>query len=159
MYLWFHCCSVAKSCLTLCDPIDCSMPCFPVLCYLPELAQTHVHWVDDAIQPSHPVAPFFSCAQSFPASGSFPMSWFFTTGGQSIGIHISCILANKVYSLIAGIVCVCVCVCVHIYMYVCMYQYPNWLTALFRSSISLLILCLLDLLMDQTCKLWFSENI
>ena len=119
MYLWFHCCSVAKSCLTLCDPMDCSMPCFPVLCYLPELAQTHVHWVDDAIQPSHPVAPFFSCAQSFPASGSFPMSWFFTIGGQSIGIHISCILANKVYSLIAGIVCVCVCVCTHIY--VCVY--------------------------------------
>ena len=40
-------------CLTLC--LDCSMPGFPVLHYLPELAQTHVHWVDDAIQPSHPL--------------------------------------------------------------------------------------------------------
>ena len=49
-----HCyCSVAKSCLTLCDPMDCSTPGFPVLHYLPEFAQTHGHWVGDAIQPSH----------------------------------------------------------------------------------------------------------
>ena len=74
------------------------------------------------------------------------MSWFFTTGGQSIGIHISCILADKVYSLIVGIVCVCVCVCTHIYVRVYVSVDPNWLIALFRSSISLLILCLLDLL-------------
>ena len=40
-----HCCSVAKSCLTRGDPIDCSTPGFPVLHYLPELAQTHVRWV------------------------------------------------------------------------------------------------------------------
>ena len=53
-----------------------------------ELAQTHVHWVGDAIQPSHPVAPF-SCPQSFPASGSFPMHWLFTSGGQSIGASAS----------------------------------------------------------------------
>ena len=51
----WHCCSVAKSCLTLCDPMDYSKPGFPVL-HLPELAQTHVHWVDDAIQPSHPLS-------------------------------------------------------------------------------------------------------
>ena len=47
-------CSVALSCLTLCDPMDCSTPGFPVLHHLPELAQTHVHWVGDAIQPSCP---------------------------------------------------------------------------------------------------------
>ena len=47
------CCSVAKSCLTLCDPMDCSMPGFPVLHCLPEFAQTHVHWVSDAIKPSY----------------------------------------------------------------------------------------------------------
>ena len=41
----------------LCDPMDVSMPGFPVLHYLPEFAQTHVHWVDDAIQPSHPLPP------------------------------------------------------------------------------------------------------
>ena len=51
--LWSYCCSVAKSCLTLCDPMDCSTPGSPVLHYLPKLAQTHVHWVSDAIQPSH----------------------------------------------------------------------------------------------------------
>ena len=43
------CCSVVKSHLTLCDPVDCSSPCFPVLHHLPELAQTHVHRVGDAI--------------------------------------------------------------------------------------------------------------
>ena len=52
-------CSVAKSCLTLCDPMNCSTPGFPVLHHLPEFAQTHVHWVDDAIQPSHPLPPAF----------------------------------------------------------------------------------------------------
>ena len=48
---------VAQSCPTLCDPIDCSAPSFPVLHYLLQIAQTHVHWVDDAIQPSHPLLP------------------------------------------------------------------------------------------------------
>ena len=51
------CCSVTKSCLTLWDPMNCRMPCFPVLHYLLELAQTHIHWVSDAIQPSHPLTP------------------------------------------------------------------------------------------------------
>ena len=50
--------SVAQSCPTLCDPIDCRTSGFPVLHYLPELAQTHVHWVSDAIQPSSSVIPF-----------------------------------------------------------------------------------------------------
>ena len=49
--------SVAQSCLTLCDLVDCSTPGLPVLYYLLELAQTHVHWVGDAIQPSHPLSP------------------------------------------------------------------------------------------------------
>ena len=48
--------SVAQSCLTLCDPIDCSTPGFPVHHQLPELAQTLVHRVSDAIQPSHPLS-------------------------------------------------------------------------------------------------------
>ena len=47
------CCSVAKSCPTLCGPMDCSTPGSPVLHHLPEFAQTHVYWVDDIIQPSH----------------------------------------------------------------------------------------------------------
>ena len=50
------CCSVAQSCPTLCDPMDCSTSGFPVLHHLLEFAQTHVHWVSDAIQPSHPLS-------------------------------------------------------------------------------------------------------
>ena len=48
--------SVAQLCLTLCDPMDCSMPGLPVHHQLPEFTQTHVHGVDDAIQPSHPLS-------------------------------------------------------------------------------------------------------
>ena len=48
--------SVAQSCLTLCDPMYCSTPGFPVHHQLPELTQTHVHRVSDAIQPSHPLS-------------------------------------------------------------------------------------------------------
>ena len=50
-------CPVAKLCPTLCNPMDCIKPGFPVLHYLPEFAQTHVHWVSDAIQPFHPLLP------------------------------------------------------------------------------------------------------
>ena len=58
----------------------------PVHHQLLEFTQTHVHQVEDAIQPSHPVVPFSSWPQSLPASGSFPMSQHFTWGGQSIGV-------------------------------------------------------------------------
>ena len=57
------CCSVAQSCLTLCDPMDCSTPGLPVLHYLPESAQTHVHGISDAIQPSHPPPPALNLSQ------------------------------------------------------------------------------------------------
>ena len=50
------CCSVAQSCLTLCDPRDCSMPGFPIHHQLPEPTQTHVHCIGDAIQPFHPLS-------------------------------------------------------------------------------------------------------
>ena len=82
--------SITQSFPTLCDPMDSSMPGFPVLHHLLELAQTHVHWVSDAIQPSHPLSPpFCSCPQSFPVSGSFPMSHLFASGGQNIGTSTS----------------------------------------------------------------------
>ena len=71
------------------QPVNCSTPSLPVHHQLPESTQTHVHWVGDAIQPSHPVIPFSSCSQSFPASGSFQMSQLFTSGGQSIGVSAS----------------------------------------------------------------------
>ena len=50
-----YCCSIAKSCPTFCDPVDCSMPGSPVFHYPLELAQTHVHCIGDAIQPSQPL--------------------------------------------------------------------------------------------------------
>ena len=75
---------------TLCDPMDCSMPGFPVLHHLPELAQTHIHWVSDAIQPSRPLSsPSPLCLQSFPALRSFLMGRLFASGGQSIGASSS----------------------------------------------------------------------
>ena len=53
-----HCwCSVTHSCPTLCNSMDCNVPGFPVHHYLLDFAQTHVHWVSDAIQPSHPLSP------------------------------------------------------------------------------------------------------
>ena len=59
--------SLTQLCLTLCDPMDCSSPGFPVFHHLPEFAQTHVHWVSDAIQPSHPLSspslPVFNLSQ------------------------------------------------------------------------------------------------
>ena len=62
-----HFSSVAQSCLTLCDPVDCSMPGLPVHCQLPEFTQTHVRWVSDPIQPSHPLSspspPAFNLSQ------------------------------------------------------------------------------------------------
>ena len=85
------CCSVAQSCLTLCDPTNGSVPALPVLHYLPEFSQTHVHWVGDAIQPCHPLSPpsppTFSLSQD---QGLFQqVSQLFTSGGQSIGASAS----------------------------------------------------------------------
>ena len=80
---------VAQLCPTLCDPMDCSAPGLPVHHQLPKFTQTHVHWVRDAIQPSHPLSSPTSCLQSFPASGSFQMSQLFASGGQSMGASAS----------------------------------------------------------------------
>ena len=57
IHMVVRCCSVTKTCLTLCCPMDCSMPDFPVLHYFLEFVQTHVHCVNDAIQPSHRLLP------------------------------------------------------------------------------------------------------
>ena len=85
----FCCCSVPKSCPTLCNPMDWSTTGFLVLHYLLEFAQIHAHWVGDAIQPSHPL--------SSPSSPTFNLSqhqglfqWVdFTSGGQSIEASVS----------------------------------------------------------------------
>ena len=76
--------SVAQSCPALCDPMDCHTPGLPVHHQLLEFIQTYVHWTT-----SSSVIPFSSCRQSFPASGYFPMSQFFESGGQSIGVSAS----------------------------------------------------------------------
>ena len=85
------CCSVATSCLTLFNPMDCSTLDFPVLRHLPELTQTHVCWVSDAIHPtsSFSIICFSSCPQSFPAPRSFQTNQLFASGGQSIGVSAS----------------------------------------------------------------------
>ena len=82
--VWFS--SVAQSCRTLCDPMNHSTPGLPVHHQLPKSTQTHVHWVSNAIQTSHPLSSPSPSAQSFPASGSFQMGQLFTSGGQSIGV-------------------------------------------------------------------------
>ena len=75
----------AQSCPNLCDPRDCSMPGFPVHHQLPEPTQTYVHRTGEVIQPYHHLSFPFPPA-SFPASRSFPMSQFFTSDSQSIGL-------------------------------------------------------------------------
>ena len=74
-------CAVTKSCLTLCNPMNYSMPGFPVLHHLLEFAQTHVHWVYDATQQSNSLSP---PSHSFSLSESVLMSHLFASGGQSI---------------------------------------------------------------------------
>ena len=84
--------SVAQSCLTLCDPMGCSTPGFPVHHQLQELSQTYVHRVSDpTLCPPLLLLPFSSCLQSFPVSfpGSFPMTQLFTSGGQIMGVSAS----------------------------------------------------------------------
>ena len=69
---WIQFSSFAQLCLTLCNPVDCSTPCFPVHQQLPELAQTHVHWVCDAIHPSHSLSSPSPHAFNFPSIRVFP---------------------------------------------------------------------------------------
>ena len=76
--------SVAQSCLTLCNPMDCSMPSFPVHHQLLEPTQTHVHWVGDAFQSSHPL--------SSPSPPAFNLS-------QHQGLFFTNILSDSVGSL------------------------------------------------------------
>ena len=74
--------SVSESCLTLCDTMDCRLPCIsPIPGACPNSCPLS-HWCHLTISSS--VIPFSSCLHSFPASGSFPMSQFFISGGQSM---------------------------------------------------------------------------
>ena len=81
--------SVTQSCLTLWDPLNCSMPGLPVHHQLLEFTHTHVHWVGDVIQPSHPLSSPSPPALNPSQHQSFQMSQLFTSGGQSIGVSVS----------------------------------------------------------------------
>ena len=81
--------SLTQSCLTHCNPINHSTPGLPVHHQLPESTQTHVHQVGDAIQSSHPLSYSSPPTPKLPASGSFPVSQLFASGGQSFGVSAS----------------------------------------------------------------------
>ena len=83
------CCSVTQSCLALCNPKDCSTPGFPVLHRLPELAQTHVRRVGDAIQPFHPCRPLLLPPSIFPSIRVCSSALALSIGSQSIGASAS----------------------------------------------------------------------
>ena len=87
-------CSVTKWCLNLCHPMNYKMPGFSVLHYLTELAQTHVHWVGDAIQPSHPLSSPSPPAFNLSQHQGLIMSQLFTSGGQNIRASTSFIPMN-----------------------------------------------------------------
>jgi len=74
--------------------MDCSTPGFPVLHYLLEFAQTHVHWAGDNTQSLSSLTPFSSCPQIFPTSESFPVSWLLASGGKIIGASASVLPMN-----------------------------------------------------------------
>ena len=87
--------SVAQLCLTLCNPMDCRTPGFPVHQHTPRACSNSgpsSWWCHPTI--SFSAIPFSSCLQSFPASGSFPRSQFFASGGQSIGASASVLPMN-----------------------------------------------------------------
>ena len=89
-----------------CHPMNCSMPGFPVLHYLQELVQTHVHWVSDANSTiSSSVIPFSTFPKSFPALGSFPMSQFFESGGIGAPVSTSVLPINNQGWFPLGLTC------------------------------------------------------
>ena len=87
------CCSVSQLCPTLCNPMDCSMPGFPELQHILELAQTHVHRV-----PSNRLIlcrPLLLLPSILPSIRTFPMSLLFSSHGQSIGVSASASILPK----------------------------------------------------------------
>ena len=83
------CCSVSKLCLTFCDPMDCRTPGFPVLHHFQSLFK--LMSIESRLPSSHAIlcCPFLLLPSIFPSIGSFPMSWLFTSDGQSIGASVS----------------------------------------------------------------------
>jgi len=98
-----HCCScsVTKSCSPLCNPVDCSMLGFPVLHYLLELAQNHVHWVGDTIQPSRPLSPASSALNLSQHQCLFQWVDFSHQVVKVLELQLPISLANKYSGLIS----------------------------------------------------------
>ena len=88
------CCSVAQSCLTFYDPMKCSIP--DSLSFNVSRSLLKFMSIESGCHPtiSSSATPFFSCPQSFPASGSFPLSQLFTSGGQCTGASASVLTMN-----------------------------------------------------------------
>ena len=91
-FKWIQGLSVTQSCTTLWDPMDCSTRGFPILHHSPEFLK--LMSIESVMPSNHLILcrPFSSCLQSFPASGSFPVSQLFTSGGQSIGAWASALV-------------------------------------------------------------------
>ena len=83
------CCSVSQSCLTLCNPMDCSLPGLPVLHHLPKFAQVHVHCLSDAIQPSYPLMPCSPSALDLSQCQWLPVSRLCASDDQNTGASTS----------------------------------------------------------------------
>ena len=92
---------VAQSCPTLCNPMNCSIPGFPVHHQLPELLKLISSKLGCHPAISSSVVPFSSCRQSFPASGSFPLSQLFAPGGQNTGVSASTSVEQQPSGLIS----------------------------------------------------------
>ena len=127
---------VTKSCPTLWDPMDHSTLGFLVLHHLPQFAQTYVHWISDAIQPSHALPPFLLLPSIFVSIRVFsnesalcirwPKYWSFSFSislsseySGLISFRIDCLTS---YKYINYAICVCVCVCDNrfcLYSHVC----------------------------------------
>ena len=89
IYIWCGCCSVAKFCLTPCDPMDCSTPGFPVLHYLLHFAQTHVHWAVTSSNHLILCHHLLLLPSIFPRIRGFSSESAVQSGGQGIGPSVS----------------------------------------------------------------------
>ena len=90
--------SVAQSCPTLCNPMDCSISGLPVHHQFPELTQTHVHWVGDVIQPSHPLSPLLLPPSVFPSIRAFSNESLLCVGWPKYWSFSSSISPSNEYS-------------------------------------------------------------
>ena len=83
------CCSVAQSCPTLCDPMDCSTPGLPVPHHLPKFAQVHVHCISDVIQPSYSLIPASPSALNLSQHQGHFQSQLLASSDQNTGASVS----------------------------------------------------------------------